>query len=103
MTRNTPQELYFGSDLKSLYLIYRYIDEFTCKYGLFHYTDPRNGSPAGYFAMSLCKPRQDRKVATVAIMTCAEALLVGLPPDFCGLLLLLKIIKIESLFYRQNF
>jgi|GEM_PF-5198194 len=37
-----------------------------CKDEWFNYTNSRNGSPAGYFAMSLCEPRQDRKVATVA-------------------------------------
>jgi hypothetical protein len=41
-----------------------------------------NGSPAGYFAMSPCEPRQDRKVATVAGLMCAGALLVGLSPEF---------------------
>ncbi len=39
-----------------------------------------NGSPAGGFAIVLCEPRQDRKVATVTDLRCAEVLLVGLPP-----------------------
>lgn len=38
----------------------------TCNYFKNLYTLFCNGSPAGGFAIVLCEPRQDRKVATVA-------------------------------------
>lgn len=47
-----------------------------------HYTHTCNGSPIGGFATVRCKPRQDRKVATVAVVWCAEVKPVGLPPYY---------------------
>jgi hypothetical protein len=46
--------------------------------------------------MTSCEPRQDRKVATVAGLLCAEGKLVGLPPKIFRKLLVSPI-KISDL------